>query len=112
MRKEFSKKTRLETFQRAKGNCEECGGRLSIGKFHYDHIIPDGLNGLNDLGNCAVVCVNCHREKTRGDNGRIAKAKRVYAKHVGARQSRNPLPGGKTSSWKRKLSGEWVRRYQ
>jgi 5-methylcytosine-specific restriction protein A len=110
MRKEFSTKTKALAFQRADGRCEECGFRLTVGKYHYDHANPDGLTGVNDLGNCRVLCVACHREKTREDVGNIAKAKRRYAKDIGAKASRNPMPGGRSSKWKRKLSGEWVER--
>jgi 5-methylcytosine-specific restriction protein A len=110
MRREFSAKIKALAFQRANGRCEECGYRLTVGKYHYDHRIPDGLTGSNDLGNCAVVCVSCHSSKTSRDVGQIAKAKRMQASHIGAKQSRNPLPGGRASKWKRKLSGQWVRR--
>jgi len=106
MRKEFSTKTKALAFQRANGRCEECGFRLTPGKFHYDHIRADGLLGDNYLSNCAVLCVICHRDKTREDVARISKALRVQARHIGATKSRNPLPGGKLSKWKRKLSGK------
>jgi 5-methylcytosine-specific restriction enzyme A len=108
MRKEFSDRTRALAFQRADGKCDECGMRLEPGRIAYDHINPDGLTGNNDLNNCAVLCVPCHRQKTRGDVGRIAKAKRQHARDIGAYKSRNPLPGGKASKWKRKLDGTVV----
>jgi 5-methylcytosine-specific restriction protein A len=110
MRKEFSTKTKALAFQRANGRCEECGFRLTPGKFHYDHAIPDGLTGGNDLDNCRCICVGCHSRKTPVDVSRIAKAKRVQARHIGARQSRNPLPGGRRSPWRKKLDGTVVRR--
>jgi 5-methylcytosine-specific restriction protein A len=83
---------------------------LGPGRIAYDHINPDGLTGSNDLNNCAVLCLACHKQKTRDDVGNIAKAKRREAKHIGAHKSRNPLPGGKDSGWKRKMTGEWVKR--
>lgn len=110
MRREFTTKTKALAFQRADGRCEKCGFRLTAGKYHYDHANPDGLTGSNDLGNCAVICVACHKHKTREDVGIIAKAKRRHARDIGAKTSRNPMPGGRASKWKRKLSGEWVRR--
>src|SRR3954471_2308427 len=97
MRREFSTRTKALAFQRANGKCDECGMRLEPGRIAYDHINPDGLTGNNDLNNCAVLCVPCHRQKTRGDVGRIAKAKRQHARDIGAHKSRNPLPGGKLS---------------
>jgi|SRR6478609_1538790 len=110
MRKEFTTKTKAQAFMRANGRCEECGYRLTPGKFDYDHTRPDGLLGCNDLANCRVICIGCHNEKTREDIGRIAKAKRMQASYIGAKQSRNPLPGGKRSLWKRKLDGKVVLR--
>jgi 5-methylcytosine-specific restriction enzyme A len=112
MRKEFSTRTKALAFQRSNGRCEndKCAARLSYGKFHYDHTNPDGLTGSNDLANCRVLCTACHREKTRNDVGNIAKAKRREARKIGAHKSRNPLPGGKGSPWKRKLNGTWEKR--
>jgi 5-methylcytosine-specific restriction protein A len=111
MRREFSTKTKALAFQRANGRCEKCGFKLTPGKYHYDHGIPDGLTGTNDIANCRVICVGCHDNKTRREDvPRIAKAKRMQAKYIGAKQSRNPLPGGKLSKWKRKMTGEVIRR--
>jgi 5-methylcytosine-specific restriction protein A len=112
LRKEFSTRTKALAFQRANGRCEGegCGARLTTGKFHYDHRIPDGLTGSNDIANCAVLCTPCHREKTRGDVGTIAEAKRRHTRDIGARTSRQPLPGGKRSKWKKKLDGTVVLR--
>jgi 5-methylcytosine-specific restriction protein A len=110
MRKEFSTKTKALAFQRANGRCEECGARLTIGKFHYDHDTPDGLLGEPTLANCRVLCIACHLPKTRRDVHNISKAKRREARHIGARKSPNPLPCGKASKWKKKITGEVVLR--
>ncbi len=92
MRREFSKQVKRDAFLRADGKCEDCGARLTVGKFHYDHDTPDALGGSNLLDNCRVLCVGCHGSKTtQVDVRRIAKAKRVYDKHNGIRkQSRFP----------------------
>src|SRR4051794_18938663 len=110
MRKEFSTRTKALAFQRANGRCEACGARLTTGKFHYDHENPDGLTGSNDLANCRVLCTACHRDKTRNDVGHIAQARRREARHIGAHKSRNPLPGGRLSKWRKKLTGKVVPR--
>jgi 5-methylcytosine-specific restriction enzyme A len=110
VRKEFTTRTKALAFQRANGRCEECGLRLIPGKIAYDHKTPDGLTGANDLSNCSVICLACHKHKTREDIGRIAKAKRQHTRHIGAAKSRNPLPGGKQSKWRKKLTGEVVPR--
>jgi 5-methylcytosine-specific restriction protein A len=84
MRQEFSTKTRREALERCKGHCEGCGATLWQKARHFDHDIADGLGGEPTLENCKVLCVPCHDDKTRKhDVPRIAKAKRVYAKHNG-----------------------------
>jgi 5-methylcytosine-specific restriction endonuclease McrA len=87
MRREFSAKVMLAAYERAAGSCEGCGLPLHVGRFHYDHILPDALGGTPTLDNCQVLCVACHGKKTAGtDVPRIAKAKRVRAKHLGIRK--------------------------
>lgn len=112
-RSNFQTKVKVAAFERCNGFCEgeNCGAKLTVGKFHYDHRIPDGLGGEPTLENCQVLCVICHGEKTgKQDVPQIAKAKRRHAKHVGAYKSRNTIPGSKASGWKKKMNGEVVRR--
>lgn len=88
-RREFSKKTKRDAFVRAAGHCEGpgCGAKLTLGKFAYDHIDPDGLTGEPTLENCQVLCAPCHLEKTRLDVKHIAQAKRREDAHRGIRQT-------------------------
>lgn len=86
MRKEFSKKTRIEVFARAAGRCEKCEAKLKVGEGEYDHIIPCALGGDNDVSNAALLCTPCHRApgaKTADDQRDIAKVKRIKMKHEG-----------------------------
>jgi 5-methylcytosine-specific restriction enzyme A len=108
MRKEFSAKIKVLAFQRADGKCEGCGLPLLVGKYHYDHINADGLTGEPTLDNCAVLCSgpgSCHSLKTKVDVAHIAKAKRRMRKAIGAKQSRNPLPGSKASGLRKRMNG-------
>lgn len=85
MRREFSKEVKRQALKRAAGKCEAegCGAVHGV-KFHFDHIIADGLGGEPTLENCAVLCHVCHDEKTRKhDVPRIAKMKRILDKHNG-----------------------------
>lgn len=83
---EFPARIKAAAFHRAKGACEGCRAKLSVGKFHFDHNNPDGLTGEPTLSNCVVLCVPCHREKTtKIDIPTIAKAKRREAKFIGAK---------------------------
>lgn len=79
---------------------------------HFDHIIPCGIGGANTADNCMVLCEAHHREKTAEDDvPRIAKMKRQAAKHAGTyRPSRNPVPGGRNTRWKRTLRGQTILR--
>lgn len=111
MRLEFTRKTKAQGFERAGGKCEICGVRLTTGKFRYDHKLPCALGGDNSLENLVVQCVSCDTPKTADDIRRIRKADRQHAAHIGAKApSRNPLPGGRNSPWKRKMNGEVVKR--
>jgi 5-methylcytosine-specific restriction protein A len=94
-RREFSKRVRRDAFARANGACEgepygeRCCVKLTIGKFHYDHDIPDGLGGEPTLQNCRVLCIACHKDKTTTkDVPTIAKAKRIADKHIGIKSNR------------------------
>ena len=112
-RQEFTRKIKLAAFERANGCCEGCGAKLRPGNIEYDHIIPCELGGDGTLDNCQVLCVSCHRgvgAKTADDAGRIAKARRVHAKHIGAHRPKATILGSKASKWKRKIDGSTVRR--
>ncbi|MCX4196700.1 HNH endonuclease [Methylobacterium organophilum] len=88
-RTEFDKKVRRDAFVRAGGFCEglvegqPCGCRLTVGKFAYDHRIPDWMGGEATLENCQVLCTPCHTVKTRQDAADRAKAKRREDAHRG-----------------------------
>lgn len=90
-RREFSKPVKRDAFLRANGFCEgeNCGAKLHIARFHYDHDIPDGLGGEPTLENCKVLCFACHGVKTRTkDVPAIAKAKRIQDRHLGIKTAR------------------------
>ena len=77
----------------------------------YEHLVPDALGGPPTLENCGVYCKTCWSLKTRTyDHPTIAKAKRIEMRHVGAKRSRSPLPGGRGDKLKKRLDGTVVRR--
>ena len=87
-RREFSKAVKRDAFMRAKGACEMCGARLTVGKFAYDHAVADGLGGEPTLDNCQVACTPCHKSKTAtNDVPRIAKVKRIQDRERGIRKA-------------------------
>ena len=90
MRREFPKKVKLERWQHAKECCETCGVKIRAGMGpHYDHSLPDALDGEPTFENCRVLCKTCHGVKTNTEDvPRIAKAYRVLEKRAGLRKSR------------------------
>ena len=66
--------------------CDLCG--LPCTKFEIDHIRADGLLGEPTFENSRLLCVPCHKEKTKEDVAAISKAKRVEARHLGAVKSK------------------------
>lgn len=109
-RQEFPAKIKVAAFERAGGRCEECTAFLCAGKFDYDHRIPDALGGKPTLDNCVVTCRACHSEKTfKSDIPKIAKTRRIRKREAGIKK-RSSFLTSKDSPFKRKLSGEVVRR--
>ena len=113
-RKSISTRERLRLFTLHNGICHLCGGKINGAReaWEVSHDIPLELCGADDDENRKPAHAKCHKVQTATiDVPRIAKAKRREAKHIGAKApSRNPMPGNKASKWKRKISGEVVRR--
>jgi len=110
-RVEFPGKVRVAAWERCRGLCENCTRRLSPGDVYFEHLVPAGLTGQATLENCGVYCRSCWTEKTRTyDLPTVAKAKRQQIHFLGAKRSRNPLPGGRNSPYKKTISGKVVLR--
>ena len=112
MRKSLTTKQRVAIFQAADGVCDICQGCIQVGeRWEVSHRIPLALGGKDESGNMYPAHAKCHRAHTSDvDVPAIAQAKRREAQHLGARQSRNPLPGGRNSKWRKKLDGSVVPR--
>ena len=109
----FSTSFRLSFFLKRKGTCAACTQKIEAGKsWDIDHILPLAMGGTNAPENLQILCRSCHRSKTtQSDIPRIAKTKRLKARHLGAHApSRRPIPGSRQSPWKRKMDGSVVRR--
>lgn len=110
-RKTISTKQRVALFAKHDGVCHICGGKISVGEsWDVEHVIPFAMGGADDESNWRPSHIKCHRTKTVDDVGKIAKAKRREARHLGVKVSGTPLPFGKKSPFKRKLDGTIVRR--
>ena len=111
-RRSLATRERLDLFLAAHGRCQRCGWALAPGtRWDIDHVIPLALGGRDQAGNMQVLCAACHGGKThREDVPVIAKTVRIRARHLGARTSRRPLPGGRRSRWKKTIDGRVVER--
>ena len=114
-RKNMTPRMRLKVWEAHKGICVLCNGKIDGVRERWvaEHIIPLSLGGADDESNMAPAHEGCALAKTFGKSGDIAKAakaKRVKSKHLGIKKSKNPLPGGKGSKFKKKINGSVVPR--
>jgi hypothetical protein len=96
VRKEFSVKVKRQVVLRSLGICER--HRWNPGEMctkpakAFDHIRPDGLQGVPTLENCAHLCAGCHTEKTHTeDNPRMRKADAQFKAANGIKTARRPI---------------------
>ena len=112
VRKTKSKKFRAELFNERQGVCHICQGKILANEvWEVEHIIPIALGGEDSGDNLALAHKQCHRQKTKADVGRVAKAKRQRSFHLRGKVTKQPLPFGKSSKLKRKLDGTVVKRW-
>ena len=106
-RLEFTKRVKLQAWDRCKGDCEVCGQRI-LGTPEYDHFRPVYLSDDASLDNCVVMCSKCHRLKTTDiDRPKIDKARRVLEKRAGVRKSRGfRKPPEGYDSWNRRMKDD------
>jgi len=104
-------RVKVRLFEATGGCCEECRVRIRPGSGpEFDHRKPLIAGGENRETNLQVLCIPCHRAKTKADVAEKALSYRKRAKHLGVLSKGRPMPGSRSSEWKKTLSGEWVRR--
>ena len=107
MRQEFPARVKVARFKMCGGMCEGCGAKLFPPKLAYDHDNPDGLTGAPTVENCRVLCLQSHKDKSRGDVADIARAKRREAADLGAaKRSSRPMAGTRASGIRKRMSGQ------
>lgn len=113
-RRNIGERERAKIFLANDGRCHICGEKIDgmHEKWQVDHIVPLEMNGDDEGDNLAPAHKSCHARKTASkDVPEIRKAQRMERRTMGIRrQPKSPLPGSKESGWKKKISGEWVRR--
>lgn len=93
-RRDISQKRRAALFLAQSGKCADCPRKLMPGMYHADHRIPLADGGADDDSNIKLICLDCHKAKTRGENKSRAHHKRIAA---GGRTRKGPGFRG----WKR-----------
>jgi len=111
-RRRLTPHRRLQVWEKTGGLCALCGRKINgaCERWIAEHIRALELGGADDYGNMGPAHEACVYAKTQDDHRRTAKAKRQKIQHIGAKTSRRPLPFGRTSPWKRKVSGQVVPR--
>lgn len=97
-------RVRLRVFDTAGGRCHLCGRKIAAGEYwQCDHVTALVNGGDNRERNLRPACRNCCYRKTANDLAEKSDIADKRKKHV--------LPREKPKSiWKRKVSGETVRR--
>lgn len=98
-------RVKLRIHDRAEGRCAKC--TLPATPAEYDHAIPLILGGPNCESNLQLLCVPCHRAKTKIDVKLKAKVARVRKKHLSIARSRQKIqsPGFSKAPPQRRASG-------
>lgn len=111
-RSRLSLRVRLAIWERAKGICVLCDRRIDGVRERWiiEHIRALELGGLDEPDNMGPAHETCAAAKTRNHHHRAAKAKRQKIRHLGAARTKNPLPCGRQSRWKKKIDGTIVPR--
>ena len=94
MTRRMSPSRRARIFANAGGVCHICGEPIDgiRDAWEVEHIIPYALTRDDTDENLAPAHARCHAVKTKQDVTRIAKAKRVAAKHNGAHRTKRKMP--------------------
>jgi hypothetical protein len=111
-RKTLPQRLKAEIMLRQQGCCVDCGTRLILGFFVFDHRPALGLRDKDDEANdperLAAICWTCDELKTPRDLREIAKAKRLAESHQEHQERfRAKVPGRRLPSRKqwRKMQG-------
>jgi len=59
----FKSFTRRNVWERDAGTCQYCGGKLSLNKMTFDHVIPKDQQGKTNWTNIVTACFECNQKK-------------------------------------------------
>lgn len=110
-RRKLSTRARLACWERHGGRCCLCGERIDGARERWivEHILALELGGPDTEDNMAPAHERCAIEKTRKDHAMAAKAKRMKARHIGARkESSRAMPCGRGSRFRKRMDGTLI----
>ena len=92
-RQNFTTATKLAEWESAGGCCRECSAPvIAAHQGEYDHIIPTSVGGDGSLKNCRLLCVRCHKRKTKKDRKEIDKTRRIVKRASGLVKRKKKIP--------------------
>jgi 5-methylcytosine-specific restriction enzyme A len=106
-------RVRVRVFDRFLGICQcGCQRRIHVGdNWDVDHVVAIINGGQNRESNLHPKLKVCHKEKTAMDVATKSKTYRVKSRHLGLKKtSSRPIPGSKSSGWKKTFNRGWVKR--
>jgi 5-methylcytosine-specific restriction protein A len=114
-RRTFSAATKRLAWARCNRQCQSCTREITgAGDIEYDHIVSWELSRDSSLGNCQILCLTCHDDKTAArDVPAIAKADRQADFHIGIKgpgRGPRPMPCGRDSGRSKTMRGAVVPR--
>ena len=101
-RKAISHKLRVFLWSKQQGKCAICGCELVGNRMEFDHIQALVHGGDNEADNWRILCIDCHKSKTKSDVHAKAKVQRL---RYGKPKRSAPMAGSRNSAWKRHLDG-------
>lgn len=104
-------RVKVRIVERYNKRCAECGQPLGgRNGCEIDHIVALANGGAHRESNLRPLCIDCHKPKTAADRKVKAKGDRIIKRHFLGKKAKNPLPFGRRSKWKKKITGEIVPR--
>lgn len=99
-------RVRLRVWEHGIGHCAECGRKIMAGEtWEIDHRVPLILGGEHREFNLWVICLWCHRSKTRAEMAAKSVSYHKRAKHSGIKRKGRSMPGSKGSGIRRRMDG-------
>ena len=103
-------RVKLRIFERHAGCCYWSNIKIRPGMdWQLDHIIALVNGGEHRESNLAPILYGAHKKKTALDMREKARSARIRKRHAGIKRP-SRMPGARNSPWKKKITGEVVRR--